>query len=352
VYAILAHERPGIFMDNSPRFEYRAMRLPGGRSVDLALPQPSTDPVVNAYAAGNPLNGYLVDLLQRFTQAGDRVLDLGCHVGTLSVPAAALGRRVLAVDASPLHVEAVRRAAQRNRLDDLAVRWCAVADTDGEIDFNENGLWGMVRPQTLRATPRDEAGREARGASPALPPSAGAVAARRADTLLGEAGWSAVEFVKMDVEGSELAAIESLGDVLASDRAPVVVYESNGMTFEIFGYDIARVRSRLEQLGYITCRVEGARLVYCPPSELQPEAWLDVVALPPRLQRSGDVVRAWDREAMVRRCLEWGTNEHRNVRQYLQRAFASSGEYPRDDRRIASLRRDLDREFQAGAPQR
>ena len=118
------------------------------------------------------------------------------------------------------------------------------------------------------------------------------------------------------------------------------------MTFELFGYTIEDMRRRLEQLDYITCRFEAGALIYCEPSELQPEAWLDVLALPAAWRRKlAARISAWTAEAMVARCLEWGANEHRNVREYLHRALESGARYPRDDGRIAALRAALAREF-------
>src|SRR5205085_8730536 len=112
--------------------------------------------------------------------------------------------------------------------------------------------------------------------------------------------------------------------------------------------DIGDVRKRLESLGYVTCRVEQDSLVYCPPTELQPEAWLDVVALPPKWQEiGGPIVPRWQSEDMIARCMEWGTNEHRNVREYLHRAFSSQFDFPRDDFRVARLREQLAVEFDA-----
>ena len=309
------------------RFGFRTIALPGGDRVDLALPRESSDPVVQAYAEGRMLNSYLTELLLRFTQPRDYVMDLGCHVVRSRSLAAALGRFVYAVDASPLHVDAVRESADRNILDTLRVEWCAIARNEGEMFFDENGLWGMV---STAVRPNDQALR---------------VQARRVDDLLRNAGWPRVDLIKMDVEGSEMAALESLGGYLAREDAPVIVYESNGMTFDLFGYTIADIRMYLERAGYVTCRVEGTHLVYCPSAELQPEAWLDVVALPPRWQKRERVFSSWDREAMIARCVEWGKNEHENVRQYVLRALRSDATYPRDNNRINALRLTLEREF-------
>jgi len=310
-------------------FDHAALRLGNGRSIQMALPKDSTDPVVNAYKSGQALNEYLIDLLVRFTRPGDFVLDLGCHVGTLSVPAACLGRNVVAVDASRLHAAAVHATATMNELGNLSVECCAVGAADGEVTFDENGLWGMVVLDD------------------AVSANTSRVRVRRADAILASAGWSRVDMVKMDVEGSELAAIESLGKYLGGDNAPVIIYESNGMTFEVFGYSIQTMREKLELLGYRTYRVEGSRLVYCPPDELQPEAWLDLVALPAKIRHKceNEIDTVWAQEAVVRRCIEWGSNEHRNVRQYLHAAMFSFAKYPRFDPRIVELRAALLEEF-------
>src|SRR5690348_9619937 len=310
------------------RFSFHRISVPGANHVEIALPVDSTDPVVSAYRNGEALNGYLTEWLRRFSHSGDFVLDLGCHVGTTSIPAAALGRRVLAVDASTLHVDGVRLAAARNGFDNLRVERCAVAASEGQLAFLENGLWGRVMP-----------GAAATDGSQWVP-------ARRADSLLEAHGWEQVDFVKIDIEGSELAAIVSLGRYLDAERAPVIVYESNGMTFELFGYSIAHIRARLEALGYETYRFEPEGLVYCPPHELQPEAWLDVVALPARWRRGeAPLMRTWARGAMVERCLTWGGNEHRNVRQYLHRALSADRSSLGDDAQIARLRTRLADEF-------
>ncbi len=317
-------------MQSSTQYSFYPITLPEAHTFEIALPIGSSDPVVNAYAKNEQPNRYLTDWLLRFIQPGDRVVDLGCHVGTLSVPAAVLRRQVLAVDASPLHVGAVRLSAHRNALENLRVEWCVVDSAEGEAEFHENGLWGMVAQ---------------------APDTAGTlrVPRRRGDELLAAAGWSDVALVKLDIEGSELPALESLGALLTGPRAPVLIYESNGMTFEIFGYSIQDVRAWLEERGYITCRMEGERLVYCEPGALQPEAWLDVIALPPAWEEKcrAEIV-SWSPEEIVARCLEWGGSEHRNVRQYLHRALASGDGFPAEDERIVALRAQLAREFEPG----
>ena len=316
-------------MSLDSRFSFFRIDVGSNKVADLALPTKSTDPVVTAYQQGQFINHYLIDLLNTLTRPGDFILDLGCHVGTFSVPAAVLGRAVASLDASRLHVDALRASIARNRLANLLVFWCAVSETDGELEFHENGLWGMV-----------SRGGEDGGAE--------RVPAKRVDSLLAELAWPRLDLVKMDVEGSELFALRSMSGMLTGPDAPAVIYESNGMTFEIFKYSIFDIRVFLEDHGYQTFRVEGGRFVYCPPEQLQPEAWLDVVALPPhwRTTLREQIVDQWSDTAMTNRCLEWGASEHSNVRKYLRDAMLSaSANYPRDDSRLSDLLSNLNAEF-------
>ena len=107
-----------------------------------------------------------------------------------------------------------------------------------------------------------------------------------ADTIGGllaraEASIEEVGLIKMDVEGSELRALTGAAASLAAPGAPPIVYESNPMTAEPFGYSVDGIRTALEALGYRTYRRLGDAVFACPPTEAQPEAWVDLLALKP-----------------------------------------------------------------------
>src|SRR5258708_14442232 len=63
-------------------------------------------------------HGWLDEPVQRaflgLVEPGARVLDLGSHLGTFSLPAAALGAEVIAVDRSPAHVRLLPPPPARN----------------------------------------------------------------------------------------------------------------------------------------------------------------------------------------------------------------------------------------------
>jgi FkbM family methyltransferase len=307
------------------RFTTVDVALPGGRRVALVLPAESEDPIVAEYRSGLVPNAYLTELLLKLTSPGERVVDLGAHLGTLSVPAAALGREVLAVDAAELHVDALREAARHNRLEALHVMHCAVGDEEGWVEFIDAGLWGRV-----------ELGGDSR---------ARRVRCRRVDAILDELGWDSVALVKLDIEGSELRALRSC-EALLRTRPPALVYESNPETFETFGYSAPEMRRYLESIGYRTYRHEGGRFFYCAPDELQPELWVDLVALDAARQATfaEDLRPHWPQADLVARCLLWGGLPYPNVRRYLRRELASRPDLVARIPELQKLRERLSRE--------
>lgn len=302
----------------------------GERSFQLVLPEASDDPIVAAYIRGEEPNAYLMELLRRFAPAGGTVVDLGCHTGTFSVPAAVAGWRVVAVDASPLHVESVKRSAERNRLEELTVVHAAVGDRSTTVSFHADGLFGTVL---------SDGGAE------------GAEAIRvRGSTvpaLLREAGVDprSVDFVKADVEGSELAAFAGMVEMLTGPDAPPIVYESNPMTSKPMGFSVDGIRTALEILGYRTYRKEGESFLVCPPLEPQPEAWLDVIALKARHIAAADVsTGAWPFAELVERTVAWGQLEHANVREYVGELLMANWLTLSADPRVVELAERLQRD--------
>ena len=110
----------------------------------LCLDPGSDDPIVKFYLAGERANHYMLDVLALTTMPGEKVIDLGCHVGTFTLGALAMGRSVIAVDANPFHVFLVEHAARLNGFDRLALRWCAVSENSGTVRFKEQGLFGAI----------------------------------------------------------------------------------------------------------------------------------------------------------------------------------------------------------------
>ncbi len=115
---------------------------------------------------------------------------------------------------------------------------------------------------------------------PSTDPVAGLnVPAVPVDELLAEVGWDRVDFIKMDVEGSEVAGLIGMSALLRRDDAPPIFVESNGHTLDLFGESPTSLKATLQAYGYRIYQVERRRLVPVAVGELQPTNVVDYLAL-------------------------------------------------------------------------
>ncbi len=137
----------------------------------------------------------MIGLLEALVPAGGRVLDLGTHLGTFALAAAALGYEVLGVEASPQNAALMRASIERNHFGRMRLVHAAVSDRPGTLEFHQAGPYGHVCTPAMGL--------------PTVP-----VAALAGDDLLAEHGWDRVDFIKMDIEGSEVAGLRGLSAAL------------------------------------------------------------------------------------------------------------------------------------------
>lgn len=241
------------------------------RRVTTLFDSGAADPVTLALANGQGfLSQELVDLMLEMVGPDDLVLDLGAHIGTFALAAAAAGCSVLAVEASSDNAALLRASASANGFRHLRVVAAAVGDRPGWVDFCARGPWGHV------ATPVVDLPRQT-------------VLAVTIDELLTELRLPDPAFVKMDIEGSEVAALRGMRRLLEPDDAPPVLYESNGHTLAFFGSSPQQLVAEFADFGYTSYLVESDRLVRIDPREMQPQTEVNCLALKGR----PETLRRW-----------------------------------------------------------
>jgi FkbM family methyltransferase len=179
-------------------------------------------------------------LLRRLVRRGQRVLDLGAHIGTFTLAAAELGCEVIAVEASPENAELLRASIEINGFNQVRVIQAVVSDHAGMVPFSSYGPFGHVF-STVTNLPSVE------------------VPAVRLDELLSHVGWKQVDLVKLDVEGSEIAALDGMPNLLQSADAPPIIYESNAYTLGFYGKTPQELQARLHRSGYRSCRLDESQ---------------------------------------------------------------------------------------------
>jgi FkbM family methyltransferase len=169
-------------------------------------------------------------LIWKLLDPGDTFFDLGANIGTISIPMAVKGATVHAFEILLANTAALRAAATATGVD-VNIHQVAVWSSDGEVTVGGTSAWGKVlegAPDRIPAIALD-----------------GFVRSRQIEKI---------DVIKIDIEGSELAALEGMRKLLAKWHPDIVIefnvhcidgrYSYNDMILllEGYGYRFYRIR--------------------------------------------------------------------------------------------------------------
>jgi FkbM family methyltransferase len=296
------------------------------------------DDITQGLRAGTYALPATFGLVQTLLPAGGRVLDLGAHIGTFTVTAATWGYEVLAVEASPHNATILQHNIEANALAQRAqVARTAVGDQIGSIEFVSAGPYGAVANSHL--------------ADPTI-----TVPMTTATQILAEKGWARVDLIKLDVEGSEVAVLRAMTELLSQPDAPPILVESNGHTLHFFDETPHTLLRQFEMVGYRCYLIQGnQRLVPVASNFCQPEVCVDYLAikqpLPPMLQKQ--LSPALDFVDLVPQLVAVSQADHPHPRAHVARIAAtlplSQLAHPELIDLLCRLAQDPDAEVRAAA---
>lgn len=165
--------------------------------------------------------------------SGGTLIDVGANIGTICLPTAKQGARVIAVEVLDRNVEKLRAAARVNGLANFRVVAAAATSVDGPIGVAGTEAWGHV------STAAD----------------ARQIPGLRLDTVIEQVRTEDPAFlrapiaIKIDVEGHELDVLMG-AERLLSEHRPTLVIESIDPANEPPGASHA-VKQFVTDLGYI-----------------------------------------------------------------------------------------------------
>lgn len=232
---------------------------------DGTMPDGSDDIVISGLKSGHSMVSPAQSFLLAAATPEWRIIDAGSHVGVFSLPAAALGCHVIAIEGSKLNTYLLSLSIQRNQFRNLNVLNAAVSHEDGYATFSAWGPWGsLVQTDILSAQ-----------GIPSL------IQTISLDTLIAKLGWQKVDAVKIDVEGSEAEVFEGMKDTLARLDAPMVVFESNTVILRKRGQTAQDLIAMLRRYGYECYLPQYGKLLSLAPDHVQIHAYTDYVAVKP-----------------------------------------------------------------------
>jgi FkbM family methyltransferase len=169
---------------------------------------------------------------------GGHILDVGANVGyTATVFARAAGDeyRVYAFEPEPLNLRRLRHVIDARRLADrIAVIESAVGDANGEVEL----LINESHPGDHRVSAETAAGPRVR------------VAITTLDEFVAGQGVTPVRFIKIDVQGLELAVSRGMKGVIDRNRRLAVAFEYHQPSARAWGYEAADLVDFYSERGF------------------------------------------------------------------------------------------------------
>ena len=208
--------------------------------------------------------------------------DFGANIGVTALLPARIGHRVLAVEAGPENIALLTEARRRNHLQSqLTIAHWAASDSFGMASFHEASAWGSTRPSPTRA------GQTTLSRVPTAP----------AADILEMQAMDGVDLLKMDIEGSELAALTGFERITARNPSLEMIVETNWETCQLHDHTPQDVWARLGALGFSCHLLDGRKLTPVQPNLPQPRFVCDVLATrrsPSDLETLGYEISALD----------------------------------------------------------
>jgi FkbM family methyltransferase len=178
---------------------------------------------------------------------GGTFVDVGANVGVYTLEGAArvgVSGRVIAVEASPGHARTLAENVAVNDFRQVRILPFAVGEADGlaRLVLPTGGNRGMFTIGSVDGEPVAE------------------VPVRRLDDLLAAEGITAVDVLKMDIEGAELGALAGAPELLRRSR-PAVIVELNEKALRPFRATPGALLELFAREGYRGWLIRRAGLV-------------------------------------------------------------------------------------------
>lgn len=191
-------------------------------------------------------------LMKRYLRPGATVLDVGANIGLYTIEAAkAVGSsgKVISIEASADHARTIERNVKLNGFSNVSLVSTAVGEDDGTaiLSLPAGGNYGMFTLGKVSGT------------------ASGEVQIRKIDDILKQQGVVAVDFIKMDIEGSELQALRGAIKTIGHSRPPILI-ELNERALKGCGSSSTEVKTLLTSLGY-EGRIVGRNSLVPIPSD-------------------------------------------------------------------------------------
>lgn len=172
------------------------------------------------------------------------MLDVGGNIGMFSFYAYEYAKKIYILEPSKQHQEVITTMLKYNKMDDkVELVGKALADSDGTMDFyhNENVTMFSLKKE-VNGKPEDKE----------------TVPTIRLDTLFTQYKIDHVDFMKLDVEGSEIDIVNSEGFAKVADKIDAMVIELHAWS----GRNPSQLTTTLIDFGFEVTPITGEAMLF------------------------------------------------------------------------------------------
>ncbi len=212
--------------------------------------------------------GHEFRVLERLLSPGDTFLDVGANHGSFAILAAPLvgpQGMVVAVEPQPHLARLIERSLSEAAEAGFAVHAAGLGDHDAQLTLHVPHAGSGAASLFPKYAPGDKATM--------------IVPVRCTDTYLPWRGFPGRLFIKLDVEGSELAFLRG-AEAMIRERRPAILLELNPESTVAAGEEPRALLDALRALGYDRCAELTAFPDTMPIASTPPEPQRNVLALP------------------------------------------------------------------------
>lgn len=191
----------------------------------------------------------VAEVMLRLARPGMAVLDVGAHIGYFSLVSVRLGGPgsvAWAFEACPRLVPILRRNIAENGFEgQVHVQPTAIGDTVGVATLfagHDDSMLSSLHPSAAARGGRADAER---------------VPCTTLDVWAREHGWPAIDLVKVDVEGHEVAVLAGMREITRRNPALVLIVEFNERTLRDAGQTADSFSSALAASGFDEVSLPG-----------------------------------------------------------------------------------------------
>jgi FkbM family methyltransferase len=193
-----------------------------------------------------------VEFFRGLDLSGKVVYDVGGFHGLMTIFFAKTARQVITYEANPENVMRIYENARINNFDNVMVRNVAVSTGDGVLTLSFDPLMSGAAtgdPEITKSL--NDTGAHVQHFS---------VAMTSLDDDVSRLGLPAPDFVKIDIEGMELNALQGMREILSTKR-PDLYIEMHGTTREDKQANAHAVIGLLVECGYDILNVEAKQAI-------------------------------------------------------------------------------------------